>query len=145
MATDKKIIYHIRTSNKRETMQQVWDVVGGKLAAQEYVVVEVRDPKRSDEQNAKMHAMLSDIAQQMTWQGNKLDVDGWKSLFVSGHAIATRLPHKVVIGIEGELVNVREPTSEMSVRRCASLIEYIQAWAAENGVKFSAEKRYWEQ
>ena len=40
------------------------------------------------------------------------------------------------MGLEGELVNVRERTSKMGVRRLASLIEYVGAWAAENGVVF---------
>lgn len=38
------------------------------------------------------------------------------------------------IGLEGEVINLRESTAHMSVRRLASLIEYVQAWAASNDV-----------
>ncbi|MDO9982934.1 recombination protein NinB, partial [Glaesserella parasuis] len=35
---------------------------------------------------------------------------------------------------EGELVNIRESTAQMSVKRMASLIEYVQAYCDLNGV-----------
>ena len=43
----------------------------------------------------------------------------------------------MVIGIEGEVINLRESTAQMSVKRLASLIEYVQAFGVENGVKFN--------
>ena len=43
----------------------------------------------------------------------------------------------MVIGIEGEVINLRESTAQMSVKRLASLIEYVQAWAVENDVILS--------
>ena len=70
-------------------------------------------------------------------QNDKYDLYGWKNLLVSGHTIATKLPYKLVTGIEGELVNVREQTSKMGVRRMASLIEYTTAWGVQNGVRFN--------
>jgi len=38
----------------------------------------------------------------------------------------------VIAGIEGEFVNIRESTAKMGVKRLNSLIEYIQAWVADN-------------
>lgn len=133
-----KFIRKFGREGRRQAMLAAWAASGTLLEGMDRVVVVVRPVTRSDEQNAKLHAMLGDIAQQATWQGDKLDIDGWKNLFVSGHTIATRAPYKLVTGLEGELVNVRERTSKMGVRRCASLIEYVQAWAAENGIKFKA-------
>lgn len=133
-----KFIRKFGREGRRQAMQAAWEASGTLLEGMDRGVVEVRPITRSDEQNAKLHAMLGDIAEQATWQGDKLDIDGWKNLFVSGHTIATRAPYKLVTGLEGELVNVRERTSKMGVRRCASLIEYVQAWGAENGIKFKA-------
>lgn len=101
------------------------------------LVVEIKVKTRSMEQNDKFHAMLGDISKQATWQGDKYDLYGWKNILVSGHTIATKLPYKLIMGIEGELVNVREPTSKMGVRRMSSLIEYTTAWGVQNGVKFN--------
>ena len=136
MSQTQKFTRIITRQNKRDVMTLAWETAGKLLEGQESIKIEVREKNRTDEQNAKLHAMLSDIARQATWQGDKLDIDGWKNLFVSGHTIATKEPYKLVMGLEGELVNVRERTSKMGVRRLASLIDYVQAWAAENGVVF---------
>ena len=105
-------------------------------------VVEIKVKTRSMEQNDKFHAMLGDIARQATWQGDTYDIYGWKNLLVSAHTIATKQPYKLVTGIEGELVNVRERTSKMGVKRMASLIEYTTAWGVENGVQFYDKANY---
>ena len=136
MSKTKKFTRIITRKNKRDVFALVWDVVSKLLEANDSIYIEVREKTRTLEQNAKLHAMLRDISQQATYQGDRMDIDGWKNLFVSGHTIATKEPYKFVIGLEGELVNVRERTSKMGVRRLASLIEYVGAWAAENGVVF---------
>lgn len=97
---------------------------------------------RSLEQNSKLHALLSDISKNATWNGEKLDVYAWKNLLVSAHSIATGGPSKIVRGIEGEVINLRESTAQMSVQRLASLIEYTTAWGIENGVKFNDVWRF---
>ncbi len=61
-------------------------------------------------------------------------------LLISGHTIATKEANKMVIGLEGEVVNLRESSAQMSVSRLNSLIEYVQAWAAGQGVKFKGDE-----
>jgi hypothetical protein len=90
---------------------------------------------RTLDQNAKFHAMCEDVARRATWAGEKRTRDQWKVLFVSGHAIATGRGAEVVEGLEGEFVNIRESTAAMSKARLSSLIEYVTAWCAGNGVK----------
>ena len=92
---------------------------------------------RSLEQNAKLHAMFGELEKKATHYGRKLTAQQWKTLVISGHAIATGLGVDLIPGLEGEFVNVRESSAQMSVARMTSLIEYMQAWAAENGIKFS--------
>ena len=49
-------------------------------------------------------------------------------------------PHKTmqqVCGPECEFINIRESTTTIGIRRMASLIEYVQAWAAMNEVQMS--------
>ena len=56
---------------------------------------------------------------------------------VSAHKIATGGKAEMVIGLEGEVINLRESTAQMSVQRLASLIEYVTAYGVANGVKFN--------
>ena len=101
------------------------------------LVVKIQPMTRSLEQNSKLHALLSDISKQCEFNGEKRDIDTWKMIMVSAHKIATGGKAEMVIGLEGEVINLRESTAQMGVKRLASLIEYIQAWSIENGVKFN--------
>ena len=114
-----------------------------KTAPEGYSVT-IAEPRRNSDQNAKFHAICSDIAKSgMTWAGKPRTADQWKVLLVSGHAVATKEGAEMVPGIEGEFVNVRESTALMSVRRSASLIEYTLAFCAMNEIRLSepAERR----
>lgn len=96
--------------------------------------VTVKEPRRNADQNAKFHAICSDLAKSgLQWAGKRRTADQWKVLLVSGHATATKEGAEMVPGIEGEFVNVRESTALMSVKRSSSLIEYALAFCAMRG------------
>lgn len=137
MSEEQRFRRIITKENKRSVMALAWEMAGTLLQNQEKIVVEVRAPKRTEEQNAKLHAMLSDISRQKDFNGQKRTIEQWKMIFVSAHRIATNGQVEMAIGLEGEVVNLRESTAQMGVRRLASLIEYIDAWAADNGVVFN--------
>jgi len=105
-------------------------------------VVTVSPPKRSGEQNAKLHAILTDLSRSpLTWAGKRRTVDEWKMLAVSAHAVATKEPGEVIPGLEGEFVAIRESTAQMSVKRASSLIEYLLAFCAQHGVELRETQR----
>ncbi|HEH9656571.1 TPA: recombination protein NinB, partial [Pasteurella multocida] len=89
------------------------------------------------EQNAKFHAMCQEVANQLEFMGRKFTMEQWKVLFISGHAMATNEKADVVPGLEGEFVNIRESSAKMSVKRMASLIEYVTAYGISHGVRFN--------
>ncbi|MGQ3213815.1 MAG: recombination protein NinB [Shinella sp.] len=95
---------------------------------------------RSLDQNAKFHAICTDLARShMTWAGKRRKADEWKVLLVSAHTVATKdapdaQKPEIVPGLEGEFVNIRESTARMSVKRAASLITYAIAFCDTNGV-----------
>lgn len=91
---------------------------------------------RSLDQNALLHAMFGELAEKGQYLGRKLTLNQWKTLMISAHAVAVGLGADVIPGIEGEWVNVRESSAQMTVARMTSLIEYVHAWAAENGIQF---------
>lgn len=104
--------------------------------------VTIAEASRSSDQNAKFHAICSDIAKSgMEWAGKRRDADAWKVLLVSGHTKATKGEVEMVPGLEGEFVNVRESTSQMGVRRAASLIEYALAFCASHKIELSETQR----
>lgn len=97
--------------------------------------VEIKEPKRTDGQNERFHAICGDIAKSgLPWAGKKRTAVEWKVLLVSGHATATKEGSEMVPGLEGEFINLRESTALMSIRRGSSLIEYATAFAITNGV-----------
>lgn len=130
-----KFIRHITKDNRRNVIDLAWKLTGEMVEDGKHVVIEVREKKRSDEQNAKLHAIFSDISKQLKFNGEYLSLEAWKLLIISGHAIATNEPNQIVTGLEGELVNIREKTSTMTIKRANSLIEYATAYAVMNGVK----------
>lgn len=99
------------------------------------LTVRISDFDRSLLQNSLFHALCGDTAKQAIWLEKPRNLVQWKTLFVSGHAMATGLGAEVVPGLEGEFCNIRESTAKMGIKRMTSLIEYSQAWAVGNGVQ----------
>jgi hypothetical protein len=111
-------------------------------AAEHGQVVTLADPTRNSDQNAKFHALCSDIARSgVEWGGKKRTAAQWKVLLVSGHAVATKEGADMLPGIEGEYVNLRESTALMSVKRSSSLIEYALAFCAMHEIESSEYER----
>jgi hypothetical protein len=127
--SDKRV-FRITPTNRRHVAEQVANLPEG-------FVIKAGPPTRSLEQNAMLHAMFGELAKQGRYIGRQLTAQQWKTLMISGHAMATGLGADVIPGVEGEFVNIRESSASMSVARMTSLIEYIHAWAAENNVQFN--------
>lgn len=102
--------------------------------------VRVGPPDRLLVQNARFHAMCGDIAKQQKYLGRTLSLGQWKTLMISAHMIETGEGADIVPGLTGEFVNLRESSAAMSIRRMASLIEYVACWGAENNVQFREPK-----
>lgn len=124
----KRVFYLRHTEARRRALECVSQAPDG-------YAVTVAEPTRNGEQNAKFHALCGDLAKSgLLWAGKTRTLAQWKVLMVSGHAVATKEGAEMVPGIEGEFVNLRESTAQMSVRRSSSLIEYTLAFMAMNGV-----------
>lgn len=103
--------------------------------APEGYVCEVRPPNRSLDQNARFHAMLNDIAKAgVELAGEVRDADELKTLFISAWQKANKQPGEVVMGFEGEPVQLRRSTKSLSVKEMGDLMTYMEAFAAERGI-----------
>jgi len=98
--------------------------------------VEFKSPRRTLPQSDKMWAMLTDIARQVDWYGQKLTADDWKDVFTA----SLRRAH-VVPGLDGVFVPLGMHTSDMSKEEMSALIELIYAFGAERGVIFGDDRR----
>ena len=121
---------------------QAFPFLAAVLQADRRWLLTIKPEARTSEQNAKFHALCSDLAKsQLPWAGKPRTAAQWKVLLVSGHAVATKESADVVPGIEGEFINLRESTALMSIKRGSSLIEYSLAFCAMNGVALPALER----
>lgn len=98
--------------------------------------VEFKAPRRTLPQNDRMWAMLTDIARQVDWYGQKLTPDDWKDVFTA----SLRKAH-VVPGLDGGFVPLGMRTSDMSKEEMGALMTLIEAFGAERGVAFGDDRR----
>lgn len=94
-------------------------------------VVNIREANRTLDQNAKMHAMLSDVARAKPL-GRTHTSDVWKALFMNacGHQV------QFVEGLEGEPFPIGFRSSQLTKRQMSDLIEYMHWFGAEHGIEF---------
>lgn len=98
-------------------------------------------PQRTIPQNARLHAMITDIAEQRRYHGLKLSIKDWKLLFMDALSTELALQVRAVPNLAGTgFVNLGSSTSELEVSKCGDLMEIIAAWGAENEVVFSDPK-----
>lgn len=95
--------------------------------------VEFKQTKRSIPQNDKLWATLTDVAGQKEHHGKKYPADTWKMIFMHawGHEVQF-IPSLT----GGGFVPMGFSSSDLSKDEMSSLIEFIHAWGAEQGVTF---------
>lgn len=117
-------------------------LTGLDLTKPKKVVITGQD--RSDEQNKKLHAMLADIARQVEHAGMKWDVTIWKRLCTAAWLRETGASIQMVPAIDGNGIDVLyERTSKLSMKKCAELILWVEAFGAEHEVKWT-QKDHWD-
>ena len=95
--------------------------------------IEFKAPKRTLPQNARMWAMLTDIAEQVPWHGLRLSADDWKLVFLD--ALKTEL--RLVPNVNGTgFVNLGRSSSDLSKEEMGNLMDLIEAFGAQHGVTF---------
>ena len=100
--------------------------------------LEFKTSKRSIPQNARLHAMIGEIAVAVQWHGLKLSVDDWKLIFMDGLKRELRL----VPNLDGTgFVNLGRSTSKLTKEECTDLIELVFKFGAEHGVTFQDDRK----
>jgi len=108
--------------------------------------VEIKGPKRSNDANAAMWAMLGDIAEQVQWpldgRLQRLDTEQWKLVFLD----ALRRQHREQLRIVPSLdrtgfVDISgKHSSDLSQEEMGDMLTMMSAFGDERGVEWSAPK-----
>lgn len=102
--------------------------------------IEFKGPKRSLPQNDYMWALLTDIANQLVWHGQKLSADDWKLVLLDG----LKRELRIVPNIDNNgFVNLARSSSDLSVPEMADFLELIMAFGARHGVRFHDKGNDW--
>lgn len=106
-------------------------------------LISITDEDRTAEQNAALHAKLADISRQVEHAGKKWNILIWKRLCTAAWLREIGENATMIPAIDGNGFDViYEKTSKLGVKKCASLIEWINAFGAEHQVRWT-EKDKW--
>ena len=98
------------------------------------VRVDIKQERRSSEQNSKFWAMLGEVSEQVVWHGIKLPAEDWKYLFLDAYKREVR----IIPNIEGNgFVSIVRSSSDLSVSEMADVITLIEMFGANHAVKFN--------
>ena len=91
-----------------------------------------RSKQRSLEQNAKLWAMLGEVAEQKEHCGRKYSAEQWKSLFM--HACGAEISFLPSLDNKTFIPWGMQSSSKLTKEQMGELLEFVQAWCAQNGV-----------
>jgi len=101
------------------------------------LVVEVREETRSLDQNAALHAALTDISRQVQWHGKRFNVVTWKRLTMAAFLREIGQQPELIPALDGKGFDVIfEKTSRMGKKMFSQYLEWVYAFGASNGVVF---------
>jgi hypothetical protein len=99
-------------------------------------VAEVREPKRTLDQNDRMWAMLTDISVSMPL-GRRHTPDDWKAIFMN----ACGWECQFVEGLDGRPFPKGFRSSHLTKSQMSQLIDFMQAFGDEHQVRWTEEAR----
>lgn len=122
-------------------MQSLWPKVKTALAAGKKLTLEVKDAKRTNEQNEKFHAIIGDIAKQAQHLGAKWDAEDWKRLLTQEFCKEKGLPAgRVIPNLSGDgICQLGQQTRHFSKEQASEFVEFLMAWASEHGIELKGE------
>lgn len=95
-------------------------------------VLELRPPRRTDDQNARLHSSIRDISRQVEWCGERMSQEDWKRVL-----IASLFGQRVVRGIHGGFVVIQHHSRDMTKLEVAVLQEFVYSFGTEHNVRWS--------
>lgn len=132
----------LKPENARDRFASAWAFACQFLEAGRSAKVEITEakPTRTNEQNSRMWALLSDVAQQVEWPVDgrlqRLTPEEWKDIF----SAALHKGQRVAQGTEGGFVMLGQRTSRMTVGEMIDLQTLIEAFGVEHDVVWGEQR-----
>lgn len=98
-------------------------------------VATIAEPRRTMDQNDKLWAMLTDVSVSMP-QGRRHTPDDWKAIFMN----ACGWECQFLEGLDGRPFPQGFRSSKLTKAQMSTLIDFIDAWGSENGVRWTHER-----
>ena len=123
----------------KEMLTVIWPTLKSMLMAGHRMTIEIKQSKRSVEQNAMFHGIITKISKQMKSAGSTWTADDWKRLLIDQWAHDTnRKIGKVCPSLDGErVVQLGLQSYEFTTSESSDFIEFLLAWAADKGIDVS--------
>ena len=131
---DKQSFTLYSAQQGHQLFSEAWKHCKAELMAGRRVVVTIAPETRSTDQNRKLWACLTDIAEQVDWYGQKLSAEDWKHVLT-----ASQKKQRAVQGIDDGFVVLGQSTSKMTVQEMSELLELAMSFGAQQGIKFKDE------
>ena len=128
MVDQRQQTWHLVSARNRHFAKQAID-----RAPENWECV-IKPPKRSLEQNRRLHSMLNAIiAHRVKWAGKEWDIDSWRHIFLSAWFIEKQdEPPTAIPGLAGEFVMFhRASTTTLTTAEFGELMAYIESKIAE--------------
>lgn len=116
----------------KEMLTVIWPMLKSMLMAGHRMTIEIKQSKRSVEQNSMFHSLIDKIAKQMAEAGSTWTSDDWKRLLIDQWAHDTnRKIGKVCPSLDGErVVQLGLQSHKFTTAESSEFIEFLYAWAA---------------
>jgi hypothetical protein len=103
------------------------------------MTIEIKQSKRSTEQNAMFHSLIDQISKAMAAVGSTWTADDWKRLLIDQWAHDTnRKIGKVCPSLDGErIVQLGLQSHKFTTTESSEFIEFLMAWSALKGIDVS--------
>ena len=96
--------------------------------------------RRTLEQNDYMWGLLSQIAEQQVYYGNRYSDDDWKQMLMWAWHKETGKKVKLLPSLDGEGVIPILSSRALRVAEMSEFIEFIKAWGTQHGVEFREDQ-----
>jgi len=115
------------------------------IQAPDGFIVEIKPPSKSRDQEARYHAMFSDVARQVEFMGSMRDAETWKRLLVDAFARVKAAEGDPVQGVGAIMPNLDGTgfvqlgvqTRRFSKRHASEFIDFMRAWGVDNDVQWT--------
>ena len=131
----------VNTTQGHQWIQSAWQKMKPFLENGGRLVVEIKDEKRTIDQNSMYHSIIYQISKQAQHIGSKWDAESWKRLLVDsfmtelGNGVGHIVPNLTGTGI----VQLNISTRKFTKQQASDFTEWLFVWCAENGVDLDAK------